>query len=101
MAIDLFCYSSLPPNEVKGALSLMAAQHQGLFHSRFLISEVGEANPVHKEVSLEYGLAANCEFIVSLNDKSAADLVPTAMAIVKCTLGDGNVIVLSDGGVLR
>ena len=40
MAIDLFCYSSLPPDDVKGVLDVMATQHLELFAERFLISWV-------------------------------------------------------------
>lgn len=101
MAIDLFCYSSKSSNEVRETLEQISDQHKGLFAERFLIYEVGEANPVDKEIALEYGLAASCEFMISLNDKSAADLVPTVIAIIKCAFGAGNVIILSDGGKLR
>jgi hypothetical protein len=40
LAIDLFCYSSLPPEEVKEILDLMALQQPGMFTERFFISKV-------------------------------------------------------------
>jgi hypothetical protein len=107
MAVDLFCYSSLPVEHVAKALDSLIVQHPGLFYSRtsayqtrFIIYEVSEANKVQKEIALEHGLAAVSEFMISLNDKSASDLVQTVLILVRAALGSANVIIMSDG-VLR
>ncbi len=100
MAIDLFCYATEPVAEVQRKIDLLSAQHKGLFTKRFLIYKAGNANQTHKEIALEHGLNANSEFMISLNDKSAADLVPTVLLLIKYALGNGNVIIMSDG-VLR
>ncbi|MFE1572855.1 hypothetical protein [Comamonas odontotermitis] len=107
MAVDLFCYSSLPLEHVTKVLDSLIAQHPGLFYSktsayqsRFIIYEATEATDIQKEIALEYGLVATCEFIISLNDKSASDLVRTVLALVRAALGVENVIIMSDG-VLR
>ncbi len=100
MAVDLFCYSSLKPEEAARALELMASQHPGLFYERFLISSADEPGDIQKEIALEHGLAASSGFVVSLREKCAADLVPTALAIIRSAFGEGGVIIFS-GGVLR
>lgn len=97
MAIDLFCYSSLPLPQVKEALSPLLLQHQELFSSKFLISDVGQSSDVGKEVALEHGLHAQCLFLIRVNDKSARGLLPTVVGIVKNALGDSNVVILFEG----
>jgi hypothetical protein len=64
MAVDLFCYSSLP---VKHADKLLSS------------------------------LTATSMFMISLNDKSAADLVQTVLYFIRAVFGSENVIVMSDG----
>lgn len=97
MAIDLFCYSSLSLSQVKEALSPLLLQHQELFVSKFLISDVGQPSDVGKEVALEHGLHAQCLFLIRVNDKSATGLLPTVVDIVKNALGDSNVVILFEG----
>lgn len=46
------------------------------------------------EIALEYGMRASCLFLVDLNDKSAAGLLPAVEAIIKNALGDSNVLIL-------
>jgi hypothetical protein len=101
MSIDLVCYSSVSLEEVKEILELMAAQHRGLFARRFLISRIDDLrNPttysatIPVEIALEHGMRASCSFRVALNDKSAADLLPTVEAIIKSALGASNVLIL-------
>lgn len=108
MAISLFCYSSRAAEDVKGMLDLLTAQHRGLFVEKFLISRVNDLkNPttysdsVSVEIALEYGMSASCLFLVDLNDKNAADLLPTVEAIIKNALGDSNVLILFNNEELR
>ena len=72
-----------------------------MFTDRFLISEVRDlTNPenysasVEVEIALEHGLKASCSFMVSLNDKSVADLLSVVEMIIKNALGDSNVLIL-------
>lgn len=97
MAIDLFCYSSLPLPQVKEALSALLLQHQELFASKFLISDVRQSTDVGKEVALEHGLHAQCLFLIRVNDKSATGSLPTVVSIVKNALDDSNVVILFEG----
>lgn len=101
MSIDLVCYSSLPTGVAKEILELMAARHRGMFAKRFLISDVRDlthpndyATSVGVEIAFEHGLKACCSFLVSLNDKSAADLMSAVEVIIKCAFGDANVLLL-------
>lgn len=94
MAIDLFCYSSLPLPQVKEALSQLLLQHQELFVNKFLISDVRQSTDVGKEVALEHGLHAQCLFLIRVNDKSATELLPTVVDVVKSALSDSNVVIL-------
>jgi hypothetical protein len=106
MAVDLFCYSSLPIEHVAKAIDSLVVQHPGLFYrknsvreARFIIYEVSEASDIDKEIALEHGLNAACEFMISLNDKSASDLVRTVLFLVRTVLGAENVIIMSDGAL--
>ncbi len=94
MAIDLFCHSSLPLRQVQEVLSTLLIQHQELFANKFLISDVRQAKDIDEEVALEYGLHAQCLFLVRVNDKSARDLLSIVVDIVKKALGDSNVVIL-------
>ena len=101
MAIDFFCHSSLLVNEAQEIIDLLKMRHRGLFYSRFIFYDAGMESEVGKEISLEYGLHAVSEFMISLNDKSSADLCPTVLSIVKCAFGVDNIVITSDGGALR
>lgn len=104
MAIDLFFYSSLSVEHVTKVLDLLIVQHPGLFCSktsdyqaRFIIYEATDATGIQKEIALENGLVATCEFMIHLNDKSASDLIRTVLVLVRAALGVDNVIVMCDG----
>lgn len=106
MAVDLFCYSSLPVAHVTKMLNSLLVQHPGLFcsktyapRSRFIVYEASEASDVQKEIALEYGLVAVSEFMISLNDKGSSDMVQTVLVLVRAALGTENVLIMS-GGVL-
>lgn len=101
MAIDLFCYVSNVATEVKKALDLMADTHKELFTRKFLISPIRDVEQFHKETALEYGLNANCIFLVRINDKSAVNLLSTVESVIKSTLGVDNVIILFENETLR
>ena len=101
MSIDLSCYVSASTTEVQAAIDLMKKQHAGLFTSKFLISQVWNANEVHKEIAQEFGLDANCIFLVSLTDKGAADLLPSVEELIKNLFGASNVIILFENEILR
>lgn len=108
MAIDLFCYSSLSPEEAREILDLVALQHPGIFTKRFLISEITDLrNPesyyasVEVEIALEHGMCASCSFLVSLNDKSVADLLSVVEMVIKNAFGNSNVIILFNNEELR
>jgi hypothetical protein len=101
MAIDLFCYVSGPLSGVQSIVNLMSTQHQGLFSTRFLISEVWEANETQKEIALEHGLGASCVFLIRLNDKSAADLLSEVELVVRNAFGDNDVVILFNNETQR
>ncbi|MBI3713184.1 MAG: hypothetical protein HY253_09520 [Burkholderiales bacterium] len=94
MAIDLFCYSSLPLLEVQKVLSTFHIQHPELFSGHFLISEVSQLTEVEKEIALGHGLLAQCLFLIRVNNKSELGLMPTVIDIVKNTLNNSNVVIL-------
>ncbi|HTH09861.1 MAG TPA: hypothetical protein VMA55_09845 [Acidovorax sp.] len=101
MAISLFCYSSRTAEDVKEILDFLKVQHRELFAEKFLISRVDDLkNPttysdsVSLEIALEHDMRASSLFLVDLNEKSAADLLPTVEAIIKRALGVSNVLIL-------
>lgn len=101
MAIDLFCYASASTTEVQAELDLMVSKHKGLFTERFLVSKACDVESIQKEIALEYGLNASCRFLIRLNDKSVADLLPTVEILVKNALGVSNVVILFENETLR
>lgn len=100
MAVDLFCYAAEAPEAVEKKLAELAEYHHEFFPKRFLISKVLVANSLHKETARGYGGVAESLFIVSLNDKSAADLVGGVAGIIKSYLGMHRVIVVNGNEVL-
>jgi len=84
MAVDLSCYTLAPPDDVEAALASLLTSNQEIFSRKFLISEVREAN----------GILAKSFFMISLNEKSAANLVLQVVDLIKNSLGEGQVIVL-------
>lgn len=52
-----------------------------------------ESTDIGKEVALDYGLHAQCLFLVRVNDKSATGSIPTVASILKDALGDANVVI--------
>ena len=95
MAIDLFCYTSTEPAEAERALNIMSATNVALFSKAFLISTATPINPVQQEIISDYGIGAKaCIFLVRVNDKSRAHLVPTVIALLKSTAGLKDVEVL-------
>ncbi|MEN5182075.1 hypothetical protein ABE501_20165 [Comamonas testosteroni] len=100
MAVDIYFFSSLEVEEVQAKIDLLRTQHQGLFFNRFIIYDADRVNDTEKEIALENKMMAKSQFMISLNDKSAADLVSTVLLLVRLALGPANVIAVSNG-VLR
>lgn len=101
MAIDLFCYSTKNSAHTQKKIGLLAKNQEHLFSSIFLLSPVQRAAEFHKEIALEYGIKANSMFLVRLNDKSAAGLLPTVEAALKEALGFENIVILLENETLR
>lgn len=100
MSIDLFCYTTLQPDELKTALLRLEADRNDLFSGKFLISGGRGTDSMHKEIALEHGLLADSFFMVSLNEKSAANLVLEVVAQVKAFFGEGKAIILHNNETL-
>lgn len=101
MAISLFCYSSRTADDVKGILDSLIMLHRDFIAEKFLVSSVDDLrslttyfDSVLVEIALEYGIRVSCLFLVDLNGKSAAGLLPAVEAIIKSALGDSNVLIL-------
>jgi hypothetical protein len=94
MAVDLFCYAVAPTSDVEIMLTSLSENNQEIFHHKFLISKIREMNSVHKEISSEYGIHAQSFFMVSLNEKSAANLVLEVVSLIKNSLGEEHVLIL-------
>lgn len=101
MAISLFCYSSHAAEDVEGILDLLSVRHREFFAGKFLLSSVDDlegaatcSDSISLEIALEHGMRASCFFLIYLNDKSAAGLLPKVETIIKNALGDSNVLIL-------
>lgn len=94
MAVDLSCYALAPPDDAETTLLSLSASNREIFPEKFVISKVREANSIHKEIALEYGMHAKSFFMISLNEKSAANLVLQVVNLTKNAFGEGGVIVL-------
>jgi len=101
MAIDLFCYSSLDSNAVRGELDLVVKRSSDLFPSKFSISDVKDLTNsksyydlMEIEISRENGLVAQCSFVVNLNDKRFVELLSAVEIILKNALGEEKILLL-------
>ena len=107
MAISLFCYSSLLPEETQGILDLINNRHPEIFKERCLIFRARDLrgadnlrdadsyyHSVLIDIALEHGLKATCLFLVAINDKSAVGLISRVVEIIKTALGECNVVIL-------
>lgn len=100
MAIDFTGFVSLPTDSTNKILKLVSAQNPDIFQSKFLLYDARDANEIHKEIALEYGLYAQSEFFVHLNDKSVADQIQKVADLIKDALGRSNVVILLLGETL-
>lgn len=97
MAIDLFCYVAMRPDEVDSALNLLKVERADLFSSRFLIAKVLETRGPFAEIANEHGLQAKSYFLVSLNEKDSANRIKDAAeAIKKCFPNDALLVLLNN-----
>ena len=96
MAIDLFCYSSLPVDEVSELLKSCSRQRGDLFSQKFIISPVKEVGDIGKEIAQEHDLGAASYFLIRLNEKSEAHRYSEVSEIIKEVIGRDRVIVLWD-----
>jgi hypothetical protein len=101
MAVDLFCYSSLKPESVRQALTMIKKQHPEFFLSKYLIGDVVDLklnnnyyDLVVLDIANDHGMRAACSFLISLNDKREAALLSTVVEIVKSSLGEENTLIL-------
>lgn len=108
MAIDFFCYSSLTSEEAVKILDFISDGNREIFEKKFIISKVKDLRSsknyyesVEIDIALEHGLNARCSFMLSLNDKGASGLISEVLKIIKSAFGEGNIVITSDGGILR
>lgn len=101
MAIELFCYVSKDEQEAKEALDVMTDSHRGLFTSRYLISKLRRVTGVEQEIAHEFGIEARFIFLVSLNEKNAADLMSTVIMLIKNIFGSQEVLILFNNEDIR
>jgi hypothetical protein len=72
----------------------MYTRKSDLFPDKFLFSSVRGVDGIYKEISSEYGFAALSRFIVSLNNKNAANQVSEVVDVIKSSFGGERVLVL-------
>jgi hypothetical protein len=96
MAIDLFCYSDVPQDDVEITLKSLSMEYPEIFSEKFLISKIREPSAVGKEIALEYGLHAESFFMVRLNHKDTPSLVVPVAGLIKNAFGERKVIVLHE-----
>ncbi|MDA8444592.1 hypothetical protein [Paracidovorax valerianellae] len=108
MAIDLFCYSSLAPADAQQIIDSIVSGNDEVFAGNFVIYRVDDLRNavdyydlVSLEIALEHGIKAACGFMIHLSNKDSAHMVPTVLKIVKSAFGKENIVITSDGGVMR
>lgn len=94
MAMDLFCYSSLTFLQVNEVLSNLRSQNQDLFEDKFIISDAKPSSEVGRETALEYGLQAQCLFLIRVNNKTSTELLPRVVDVVKNAFKNSNIVIL-------
>jgi hypothetical protein len=97
MAIDLFCYVAMESGGVESSLDSLKSKRADLFSSRFLIAKVLEARGPFAEIADEHGLQAKSYFLVSLNEKDAADRIKEVAEVIKgCFPGGVSLVLLNN-----
>jgi hypothetical protein len=94
MSVDLFFYASESPEKINQILKRVAIQFPEFLESKFIIYDAKTANTNYKKIALEHQFDAHSVFIVSLNDKSASNLVITIADKLKEAIGGNELIVL-------
>jgi len=96
MAFHLFCYSTVPKDEIALKLKQLVAENQSVFSSKFLISDVTQTHEVGKSIAAEYGFKAQSTFLIRLNDKSVANEFREAVDAINSKIGSDNLLVLRE-----
>jgi hypothetical protein len=94
MAVDFFCYTPAPPKEAETTLLSLSTSNREIFPKKFVISRVREVNSIHREIALKYGMHAKSFFMISLNEKNAANIVLQVVNLTKGVFGEKGVIIL-------
>ncbi|MFB5149408.1 hypothetical protein WJH60_07415 [Burkholderia orbicola] len=101
MAIDLFCYLSIDRDAAESGLNRIRSNNIDLFGGKFLTSPVRSADFSLKEIAAEHGLVAESFFLISLNDKNSADLIPVVSKILADEFNGGEILILQDNEYRR
>lgn len=94
MAIDLFCYATMSPSTTKDTLDALTKDKPELFGSKFISSQPVPPSALQREIAGEHGVDAASLFLVRLQDKAAAGLIPDVTAALKRALGADHVVIL-------
>lgn len=100
MAIDLFFYTSKSVHESESIMTELTARYPAYFPDKFLVSNMRTPNPISHEIALEYGLDAQCIFLVSVNDKGFAASIGDVAKLLKDAFGESETIVLFNNETL-
>jgi hypothetical protein len=94
VAIDLFCYTAIPPGETRSTLDALVLAQPDLFKTKFTPSEPRTPSALQLEIASEHGVRASSLFLVHLQDKQAAGLIANVAEAIKSAYGAENVLVL-------
>lgn len=100
MAIDFVCYTSCTKDDLDESIKTLSFQNKDIFTDKFLIYESMNIEEVDKEIASEFGLDAKTIFSISVNDKSAVELIPKVVDLVKNAIGVDRVVILFNNEIL-
>lgn len=94
MAIDLFCYSSMKPEDSQKEIDLAKKSRPDTFIKDFSLSNASAASKFQISVAEEFGLTANSLFLVRVKNKEKIHKTTEVTSTLKEIFGNEKIIIL-------
>jgi hypothetical protein len=94
MSIDVICHTNINVAETNDIIDLLENKFPDIFEQKYLIFQAKSSGEVDKEITSEYNFNAISTFVVRYNDKTALDLEPLVLNIIKSYFGEDNILIL-------
>lgn len=100
MSVFVSLYTSESKESVEVKLNGIRISYDMVYMGKFLLSEVLDISETGLEIALEHNFFPTCRFVITLNDKSVADLVGEVVFFIKKEFEDGKILALINNEVV-